>query len=71
MKNEKNMRVFLYIKYSKYWSKSLENFVEHKDFMYLFKYICILNSFKTFFSTSLYGEKNPLITEFSCFKNLL
>ena len=49
MKNEKNMRVFLYIKYSKYWSKSLENFVEHKDFMYLFKYICILNSFKTFF----------------------
>ena len=34
MKSEKTTWVFLYIKYSKFWSISLENFVEHKPLIY-------------------------------------
>ena len=34
MKNKKTTWVFLYIKYSKFWSVSLKHFVEHKPLIY-------------------------------------
>ena len=34
MKNEKNYMVFLYIKCSKFWSVSLEHFIERKPLIY-------------------------------------
>ena len=34
MKNEKTTWVFLYLKYSKFWSVSLEHFIECKSLIY-------------------------------------